>query len=61
MGTDRESTEQEKAYAAYDRKSVEKDVDPPPFFKSWGRLYAFVIGFFVLLVILFYLFTKWFE
>ncbi len=31
--------------------------DPPPIFKSWARAYAFVIGFLILLIVLFYLFT----
>ena len=30
---------------------------PPPIFKTWGKAYAFVIGFLVLLILLFYLFT----
>lgn len=33
-------------------------VDPPPFFKTWSGMYALVIGVFIGLVILFYLFTK---
>jgi len=51
----------EEQYAAYDRRSVEEEVEKPPFFSSWNRLYAFVLGFFVLLVVLFYIFTKWYE
>jgi len=61
MGIKQETRDREKAYAAYNRKEVEQDLDPPPFFRTWNRMYAFVLGVFVLLVILFYLFTKWFA
>jgi len=40
-------------------KSVEDD--KPPLFGSWNKLYAFVFSFLVILVILFYVFTKAFE
>lgn len=33
----------------------------PPIFSSWNKLYAFVFGELVLLVVIFYLFTKAFE
>ena len=33
----------------------------PPFFKSWTSWYVLVIGFLILLIILFYLFTKTFS
>ncbi len=32
--------------------------EPPPFGGSWARLYALVLGNLVLLIVLFYLFTK---
>ena len=36
--------------------------DPlPPIFGSWNKLYGFVFSTLVLLVVLFYLFTKAFE
>lgn len=34
---------------------------PPSIFKSWRRLYSLVLGELVLLILLFYLFTKVFE
>ncbi|MDP2884064.1 MAG: hypothetical protein Q8P51_03485 [Ignavibacteria bacterium] len=40
------------------------EVEPdssPPFLRSWRRLYAVVLGELVVLIILFYLFTKAFE
>jgi len=33
----------------------------PPFFKTWNRLYWFVIGNLAVLIILFYLFTKAYQ
>lgn len=35
--------------------------DKLPFFKSWNILYGLVIGVLLLLMVLFYLFTKYFE
>jgi hypothetical protein len=35
--------------------------DKPPLFKSWTNWYVLVIGFLVVLIILFYLFTKTFS
>lgn len=37
------------------------DNDKTPLFSSWKGWYIFVIGFLVLLIILFYLFTKRFA
>lgn len=37
------------------------DIDPPPIFKSWKRFYWTVAGNLVLLLILFYIFTRMFE
>jgi Mg2+ and Co2+ transporter CorA len=39
----------------------EKDNDKAPLFKNWNYWYALVIGFLLLLIILFYLFTKRFA
>ncbi|HWJ91407.1 MAG TPA: hypothetical protein VNR87_09870 [Flavisolibacter sp.] len=33
----------------------------PPLFKSWINWYVLVIGFLIVLIILFYLFTKTFS
>ena len=33
------------------------DPDPPPVFATWKRAYFFVIGFLILLILLFYIFT----
>jgi len=35
--------------------------EKPPFFKSWNAWYILVIGFLILLIILFHLFTKHFS
>ena len=48
-------------YAVYNRRLVEKEVEPPPFFKTWNGLYAFVLGFLVFLIVCFYIFTKMYE
>jgi hypothetical protein len=40
---------------------MQNENDKIPLFKSWGQWYAFVIGFLVVLVILFYFFTKTFA
>lgn len=48
-------------YAVYDRKNVEKEVEPPPVFKTWNGVYAFVLGFLAVLITCFYIFTKWYE
>jgi len=37
------------------------DNNKPPLFRSWNGWYAFVIGFLLLLIILFYLLTKRFA
>jgi hypothetical protein len=37
------------------------DDDKIPLFKKWSSWYALVIGFLVLLIIFFYLFTKYFA
>ncbi|GBD86170.1 hypothetical protein BMS3Abin03_00080 [bacterium BMS3Abin03] len=38
-----------------------KDEEPAPFFGSWKKIYAFVFGELIFLIILFYIFTKVFE
>ncbi|MGZ8538462.1 MAG: hypothetical protein ACXWV9_09390 [Flavisolibacter sp.] len=35
--------------------------DKPPLFKKWTYWYAVVLGFLIILIILFYLFTKAFS
>ena len=35
--------------------------DRPPFFRSWTGVYALVLGFLGFLVILFYLFTRYYR
>lgn len=37
------------------------DEDQPPFLGTWGRLYAFVIGFLFFLILLFYAFTRAYQ
>jgi len=37
------------------------DEDKAPFFKSWNSWYMIVIGFLLVLIGLFYLFTKYFS
>lgn len=44
-----------------DLHHTHEEVDPPPFFNSWNGMYALVIGVFVGLVVLFYVFTKFYE
>ena len=39
----------------------QQDNDKAPFFKNWNYWYVLVIAFLVLLIILFYFFTKHFE
>lgn len=35
--------------------------EKPPFLKNWFNVYALVIGTLILLIIFFYVFTRWFE
>jgi len=35
--------------------------EKPPFFKSWVSWYLLVVGFLILLIVLFFLFTKHFS
>ena len=37
------------------------DDDKPPFFETWPRLYAFVAGFLLFLIALFYAFTRAYQ
>lgn len=34
---------------------------PPPFFKQWRSMYMLVLGVWVLLILLFYIFTKVYQ
>lgn len=43
------------------RSSRPEADEPPPFLGSWGRLYAAVIGWLVVLIALFYLVTVTFS
>ena len=40
---------------------MEQEKDKVPLFKSWTQWYVLVIAFLVLLILLFYLFTKKFS
>ncbi len=42
-------------------QKINSDNNPPPVMKTWKRLYSFVFINLVLLVLIFYLFTKAFE
>ncbi len=33
----------------------------PPILKSWARLYSFVLGELVLLIVLFYMFSRFYQ
>jgi hypothetical protein len=35
--------------------------EPPPVLRTWPRVYAFVVCYLALLILLFYIFTKRFE
>jgi hypothetical protein len=35
--------------------------EPPPFFGTWSRVYAAIIGWLALLILLFFLFSKAFS
>ena len=35
--------------------------EPPPFLRSWRRMYAAVLGYLAVLIALFYLFTRAFR
>jgi len=45
----------------FDWREVEKEVDPPPLFKTWNAWYWLVLLTLVGLIILFYIFTKLYE
>ena len=42
-------------------KIIENEDSPPPFFRNWHNAYGLVFLNLVVLIILFYLFTKAFE
>ena len=48
-------------YAVYKKQMNAPDNDKAPFFKNWNYWYALVIGFLVVLIILFTFFTKRFS
>ncbi len=37
------------------------DPSSPPMLKSWARLYSFVLGELLLLIILFYMFSRFYQ
>jgi len=39
----------------------QEENDKAPLFKNWSRWYLLVIAFLVLLIVLFYFFTKYFS
>lgn len=43
------------------RANMKKGKDYIPLFKSWNQWYLFVIGFLVVLIVLFYWLTKYFA
>jgi hypothetical protein len=40
---------------------TEKELDGPPFFKSWSGMYWLVLGNLALLIVVFYIITKVYE
>jgi len=42
-------------------KPEDRDIMPIPFFRSWKRVYFFVIGFLLLEIVLLYLFTVQYQ
>jgi hypothetical protein len=44
-----------------DRSSRPESDEPPPFLGSWGRLYAAVLGWLAVLIVLFYIITVSFS
>lgn len=40
---------------------TERETPPPPVGRSWRQLYAIVLGFLGLQIVIFYIFTKVFE
>jgi len=40
---------------------LDQEIDPPPFFDSWNKMYAFVMGSLVFYVCIFYLFTEYYS
>jgi hypothetical protein len=41
--------------------NIVDEESPPPFLKTWNNLYTLVLGNLVVLIVLFYIFTKVFE
>jgi glucose uptake protein GlcU len=44
-----------------DPSHMDKNDGGPPIFKSWTRMYAFVLGFLAVLIVVFYLFGRMFS
>lgn len=42
-------------------KSVEAEEEKPPVFKSWNKLYIFVLAQTAILILFFYIFTRFFR
>ena len=42
-------------------KIISEEDEKPPILKSWNKLYVFVIAQTVILIVMFYLFTRYFE
>lgn len=40
---------------------MKNESEKVPLFRTWTQWYGFVIGFLVVLIVLFYLFTKYFS
>lgn len=40
---------------------MQENQEKPPFLKTWGNVYALLTGTLVVLMLLFYLFSKYFE
>lgn len=58
MASDPEQEEKDRLWKPHPE---DEPLGPPPVFSSWGRAYAFVIAFLVLLIVLFYLFTLYYR
>lgn len=42
-----------------EKKETEQEL--PPFVKSWKQFYRLLVGWLIFLILIFYLFTKYFE
>ncbi len=57
MGSDPEDLDNGRDHL-WEPHEDEPSPDPPPVFSTWPKAYAFVLAFLILLMILFYLFTR---